>query len=159
VVSGYAGDAERNARYEVVSSGATRHAEAVRITYDPRKISYGQLLRVFFATHDPTTRDRQGPDQGHQYRSAIFYASEDEKRVAEAYIRQLEQEQVYAPASIVTTLEPLDAFYPAEQYHQDFVQRNPGNPYVRQWVPGKIQKLLDVAGDRVKPATTQPRGE
>jgi peptide-methionine (S)-S-oxide reductase len=156
VVSGYAGDSEKNAKYDAVSAGATRHAEAVQITYDPRKITYGQLLRVFFATHDPTTKDRQGPDWGHQYRSAIFFANDDEKRVAEAYIRQLADEQVYAPKQVVTTLEPLTQFYPAEQYHQDFVDRNPGNPYVRQWVPGKIEKLHTVAPDRIKRPTTQP---
>lgn len=139
-VSGYAGGDESDATYEAVSSGATRHAEAVQITYDPSKVSYGQLLRVFFATHDPTTKDRQGPDWGHQYRSAIFYVDEEEKRVAEAYIQQLTEAKVFDDP-IVTTLEPLTGFYPAEKYHQDFVGRNPSHPYVQQWVPGKLEKL------------------
>ncbi|MCC6240815.1 MAG: peptide-methionine (S)-S-oxide reductase MsrA [Phycisphaerales bacterium] len=156
VESGYAGDSAESATYEIVSTGATRHAEAVRITYDPHQISYGQLLRIFFATHDPTTPDRQGPDQGHQYRSAIFYADDDQLRVAAAYINQLQQAGVYAPKSITTTLEPLTQFYRAEEYHQDFAVRNPDYPYVRHWIPGKLQKLANVAGHQLKAPTTQP---
>ncbi len=159
VVSGYAGGTAETAKYDVICAGGTKHAEVVQITYDPRRITYGQLLRIFFSTHDPTTPNRQGPDAGYQYRSAIFYADEQEKRIAEAYIRQLEEQQVYAPKKIVTTLEPLEQFYPAEAYHQDFAQRNPDNPYVRQWVPAKIQKLMAAAPDRVKAATTQPSAE
>lgn len=149
VVSGYAGGTAEDAEYEAVSSGGTDHAEAVRITYDPSKITFGQLLRVFFTTHDPTTQDRQGPDWGRQYRSAIFYASEDEKRVAEAYIAQLNEAKVFEQP-IVTTLEPLENFYSAEEYHQDFVKQNPKHPYVRQWALPKIEKVRTKFAEEVK---------
>jgi peptide-methionine (S)-S-oxide reductase len=149
VVSGYAGGAKADADYRKVSSGATKHAEVVQVTYDPAKLTYGQLLRVFFATHDPTTKDRQGPDQGHHYRSAIFYETEEQKQVAEAYIQQLTDAKVFS-RPIVTTLEKLDAFYPAEQYHQDFVTNNPTHPYVRQWAVPKVLKVQEKFGDKVK---------
>lgn len=149
VVSGYAGGSAQTAQYDIVSTGGTDHAEVVQITYDPMRISFGELLRVFFATHDPTTKDRQGPDWGRQYRSAIFYADEDQNRVAQAYISQLEEAGVFDGA-IVTTLEPLDGFYTAEQYHQDFVDRNPDHPYVRQWAAPKLRKVEEAFGDRVK---------
>jgi peptide-methionine (S)-S-oxide reductase len=149
VVSGYAGGAREAADYKKVSEGATDHAEVIQITYDPSKISYGELLRVFFTTHDPTTKDRQGPDSGRQYRSAIFYANDDEKRVGEAYIAQLEQAKLF-DAPIVTTLEPLDQFYPAEKYHQDFVKNNPNHPYVQQWAVPKVQKVRDTFSEQVK---------
>jgi peptide-methionine (S)-S-oxide reductase len=150
VVSGYAGDEKSNANYEAVSNGATKHAEAIQITYDASKITYGQLLQVFFATHDPTTKDRQGPDSGRQYRSAIFYANDDEKRVAEAYIKQLSDAKTFT-APIVTTLEPLTQFYPAEKYHQDFVRMNPNHPYIQQNAVPKIKKVHQKFGDQVKP--------
>jgi peptide-methionine (S)-S-oxide reductase len=142
VVSGYAGDDGASANYRSVSAGRTKHAESVQITYDPAKISYGTLLQVFFATHDPTTLDRQGPDWGHQYRSAIFYATDEQREVARAYIRQLERAKVFG-GPIVTTLERSEKFYRAEDYHQDFVARNPGHPYVRAWVPAKLKKLRE----------------
>lgn len=150
VQSGYAGDTAENATYEKVSSGQTKHAEAIQITYNPSKITYGQLLRVFFATHDPTTKDRQGPDWGHQYRSAIFYENDEQKRVAEAYIRQLEEAKVFAPKKIVTTLEPLEAFYPAEGYHQDFARQNPTHPYIQQWAVPKLKKLRETFPDKIE---------
>jgi len=142
VVSGYAGDTKENATYEKVGAGRTRHAEAIEITYDPNMVTYGTLLRAFFATHDPTTKDRQGPDRGPQYRSAIFYANEDERKVAEAYIKQLDDAKVFG-APIVTTLEPIKSgqFYVAEGYHQDFARGNPAHPYIRQNVPDKLKKL------------------
>lgn len=149
VVSGYAGDASANAKYDAVSAGRTRHAEAVRITYDPTKISYGRLLQVLFTTHDPTTLDRQGPDAGHQYRSAIFFASPAERDVAAAYLAQLTAAKSFR-APIVTTLEPLTEFFAAEEYHQDFVARHPDHGYVRAWVPGKMKKLLENVPDVVK---------
>ena len=149
VVSGYAGGTKESADYEKVSEGRTDHAEAIRITYDPSRVTYGTLLRVFFATHDPTTKDRQGPDWGRQYRSAVFYANDDEKRVAEAYIKQLDEAKVFDNA-IVTTLEPLQAFYEAEKYHQDFVTRNPTHGYVRQWALPKIAKVREKFKDQVK---------
>ncbi len=130
VVSGYAGGSKTSANYRVVSSGTTGHAESVRITYDPAKISYGQLLKVFFAVaHDPTQLNRQGPDEGPQYRSAIFFNGPEQKAVAEAYIRQLNDAKIF-PRRIVTTVSTLDGFYPAESEHQDFIRRNPWNPYV-----------------------------
>ncbi|NJL84840.1 MAG: peptide-methionine (S)-S-oxide reductase MsrA [Leptolyngbyaceae cyanobacterium SM1_1_3] len=130
VVSGYAGGNAESAHYDEVSSGATSHAESVKITYDPAQISYGELLKVYFAVaHDPTQLNRQGPDRGTQYRSAIFFANNEQKQVTQAYIAQLEQAQIF-DHPIVTQLTPLDSFYAAEDYHQDFITRNPYNPYV-----------------------------
>ena len=130
VVSGYSGGSKSSAVYYIVSSGTTGHAESVRITFDPSKITYGQLLRVFFAVaHDPTQLNRQGPDEGPQYRSAIFFANAEQKAIAEAYIRQLNDARVF-PQRIVTAVTTLQGFYPAETNHQDFVRRNPDHPYV-----------------------------
>ena len=130
VVSGYSGGSARTAQYERVGSGQTGHAEVVKITYDPAKISYGQLLKVYFSVaHDPTQLNRQGPDIGSQYRSAIFFSNPEQKRVAHAYIQQLNQAQVF-PKAIVTQLTPLTGFYAAEEYHQNFIARNPNYPYV-----------------------------
>jgi methionine-S-sulfoxide reductase len=141
VVSGYAGDSKENADYKKVSYGTTKHAEVIQINYDPSQITYGDLLHVFFALHDPTTKDRQGPDEGTQYRSAVFYLNAEQKTVAEAYIKQLTDEKVFS-APIVTTLEPIgQGFFPAEEYHQDFVARNPSHPYVMAWALPKLEKL------------------
>ena len=130
VVSGFSGGAANTAHYETVSTGQTGHAESVKVTYDPAQITYGQLLKVFFAVaHDPTELNRQGPDEGTQYRSVIFYASEDQKRVAEAYIQQLDEARLFSHR-IVTQVVPLRGFYAAEDYHQKFVARNPTYPYV-----------------------------
>jgi len=130
VYSGYAGGSKETANYKRVCEGDTGHAEVIRITYDPSKISYGQLMRVFFATHDPTQLNRQGNDVGTQYRSAIFYQSEEEKKVAQAYIKQLEEAGLFR-SRIVTTLEPLKEFFPAERYHQDYARNNPLQPYIQ----------------------------
>jgi peptide-methionine (S)-S-oxide reductase len=128
--SGYSGGAASTAEYETVSNGDTGHAESVRITYDPSQITYGQLLRVFFSVaHDPTQLNRQGPDTGTQYRSSIFYANDEQKRIAEAYIAQLDNAKVY-PHPIVTQVVALKAFYPAEAYHQDYAAHHPDNPYI-----------------------------
>ena len=128
--SGYSGGSEKTAEYEVVSTGSTGHAESVRITYDPAQITYGQLLKVFFSVaHDPTELNRQGPDEGSQYRSVIFYNSDDQKRIAQAYIAQLDQTKVFRHP-IVTQLVPLKAFYPAEAYHQNYATLHPDNPYI-----------------------------
>jgi len=148
VVSGYAGGSEANADYQKVSMGLTEHAEAVKVTYDPDIVSYGTLLHVLFSTHDPTTKNRQGPDVGPQYRSAIFYDSESQKRIARAYIAQLEAAEVFDDA-IVTTLEPLEAFHPAEPYHQDFVKKHPRQSYVRAWAIPKLEKLEKLFPDRL----------
>jgi len=130
VVSGYAGGTANTAQYDKVSSGRTGHAEAVRITYDPSQVTYGQLLKVFFSVaHNPTELNRQGPDTGPQYRSAIFVANDEQKRVAQSYIAQLNATKTFA-RPIVTQLAPFEAFYAAEAYHQDYAARHPGNPYI-----------------------------
>ena len=129
-VSGYAGGTTKNPTYTGVSMGTTGHAESVQVTYDPAKITYGQLLRVFFSVaHDPTQLNRQGPDVGTQYRSAIFYANDEQKRIAEAYIAQLGAAKAF-PGPIVTQLAPLAAFYPAEDYHQNYLALHPREPYI-----------------------------
>ena len=128
--SGYSGGSAKAADYELVSTGATGHAESVEITYDPSQITYGQLLKVFFSVaHDPTQLNRQGPDSGTQYRSAIFYADDDQKRIAEAYIAQLQQSKTFAKP-IVTRVDPLKGFFAAEAYHQDYLFHNPKAPYI-----------------------------
>jgi peptide-methionine (S)-S-oxide reductase len=129
-VSGFSGGSGATAHYETVSTGRTGHAESVKVTYEPSEITYGQLLTVFFSVaHNPTELNRQGPDTGTQYRSAIFYGNEDQKRVAEAYIQQLNEAKVFSHP-IVTQVVPLQAFYPAEAYHQHFLQNNPTYPYI-----------------------------
>jgi peptide-methionine (S)-S-oxide reductase len=128
--SGYSGGDAKTAEYEVVSTGETGHAESVKITYDPSQITYGELLRVFFSVaHDPTQLNRQGPDEGTQYRSVIFYGNDEQKKIAEAYIAQLEKAKVF-PRPIVTQVVPLKAFYPSEAYHQDYATRHPNQPYI-----------------------------
>ena len=128
--SGYAGGTVKNPGYELVSTGSTGHAESVQVTYDPSQISYGQLLRVFFSVaHDPTELNRQGPDEGTQYRSAIFYTGSEQKKIADAYIAQLEKAKVF-PQKIVTQVAPLEAFYAAEGYHQDYYEHHPDSPYI-----------------------------
>jgi peptide-methionine (S)-S-oxide reductase len=130
VVSGYSGGQADTASYRRVSSGRTGHAESVQISYDPARISYGQLLKVFFSVaHDPTELNRQGPDTGSQYRSAIFYANADQKRVADLYVSQLQKARAF-PRPIVTQVVPLKAFYDAEGYHQDYLARHPDQPYI-----------------------------
>jgi len=129
-VSGYAGGDRKSAEYETVSSGRTGHAESVQVTYDPRQISYGRILQIFFSVvHDPTELNRQGPDTGTQYRSAIFPVNAEQADVAKAYIAQLDQAHSFKKP-IVTRIEADRAFYPAENYHQDFLTRNPRNPYI-----------------------------
>jgi len=128
--SGYSGGDAATAKYTVVGSGRTGHAEAVKVTYDPAVISYGQLLKVFFSVaHDPTQLNRQGPDVGTQYRSAIFYSTPDQKRVADAYVAQLNQAKVFG-RPIVTEIAPLKAFYQAEDYHQNYLALHPNEPYI-----------------------------
>src|SRR5574337_615333 len=130
VVSGYSGGSAATAKYLIVGTGVTGHAESVKVTYDPSRISYADLLRVFFdVAHDPTELDRQGPDHGKQYRSVSFYANDAQKTVAERYIAQLDGEKAFS-GPIVTEVTPLVAFYPAESYHQNFLERHPDNPYI-----------------------------
>jgi peptide methionine sulfoxide reductase msrA/msrB len=140
VESGYAGGAAETANYETVCSGQTGHAEAIRITYDPQRIRYGQLLDVFFDAHDPTQLNRQGGDIGTQYRSAIFYADDAQRKEAEAKIGALTAAHAH-PHPIVTTLEPLKAFYPAEAYHQDYARQNPTQGYIRAHAIPKACKV------------------
>jgi peptide-methionine (S)-S-oxide reductase len=129
-VSGYAGGDKKTAQYKIVSSGITAHAESVRVTFDPRRVSYGRILQIYFSVaHDPTQLNRQGPDDGTQYRSAIFPVNGEQARVAKAYIEQLNQAHVF-DAAIVTSIDPAGGFYPAEDYHQDFLTRNPDYPYI-----------------------------
>ena len=130
VVAGYSGGTRETAHYEMVGTERTGHAESVEITFDPKKVSYGQLLRLYFAVaHDPTQLDRQGPDSGPSYRSEIFFASPAQERVARAYVAQLDKAKVFGKP-IVTRIEPLKEFYPAEDYHQDFLVHNPSYPYI-----------------------------
>jgi peptide-methionine (S)-S-oxide reductase len=129
-VSGYAGGDKSTAHYEVVGTGRTGHAESVAVTFDPRQVSLGKILQIYFSVaHNPTELNRQGPDAGTQYRSAIFYADDEQKKVAAAYVAQLDKAKVY-PEPIVTKLEPLRGFYPAEDYHQDFAVLHPSYPYI-----------------------------
>jgi len=153
VVSGYAGGTADTADYRTVCSGTTDHAEVIRVRYDSSVISYGQILKVFFAVaHDPTHLNRQGNDIGRQYRSAVFYTDEDQRRVAAAYIQQLKDAKVFE-TPIVTTLEPLDQFFEAEDYHQNFVERNPAQPYVAAIAVPKVKKLEKAFAGRLKKAT------
>lgn len=141
VVSGYAGGTKETAKYDIVSTGRTDHAEAILITYNPSVISYGQLLKIFFnVAHDPTSLNRQGADRGPQYRSAIFYADDEQKKVAEAYIQQINAAHVF-DRPLVTKMEKLDKFYTAEGYHQDYAGRNRDNPYIVNVSDPKVLKL------------------
>jgi peptide-methionine (S)-S-oxide reductase len=141
VISGYAGGTKETAKYDIVSTGRTGHAESILITYDPAKISYGQLLKIFFSVaHDPTSLNRQGADVGPHYRSAVFYANAEQKQIAEAYIKQINEAQVLRKP-IVTQLAPLDKFYTAEGYHQDYAGRNRNNPYIVNVSDPKVEKL------------------
>ena len=141
VISGYSGGSKKDANYNDVSAGITDHAESVEVYYDANVVSYETLLKVFFGSHDPTTLNRQGPDAGRQYRSAIFYQNEKEKMSAETYIQKLYTDGVFDEGSITTELAPLDAFYPAEEYHQDFERRNPNQGYVKAVSIPRLKKF------------------
>jgi peptide-methionine (S)-S-oxide reductase len=140
VMSGYAGGSTKNPTYEQVCSGTTGHAEVIRIEFDPNQITFKDLLTVFFATHDPTTLNRQGNDVGTQYRSTILYANERQKQEAEAFLKELDASKAYG-RSIVTTIERLGEFYPAEDYHQKYFANNPYQPYCQYTIPPKLNKL------------------
>ena len=140
VVSGYLGGTVKNPSYEQVCSGRTGHAEAIQITFDPTQVSYHRILEVFFAFHDPTTKNRQGADSGTQYRSAIFPDSEDQRATAAAVIKELTDTEVFLDP-IVTTIEPATTFYAAEKYHQDYFRRNPDQPYCAVNIAPKIAKM------------------
>jgi peptide-methionine (S)-S-oxide reductase len=159
-VSGYAGGAAATAQYDKITSGRTGHAEAVRITYDPRKVSLGRLLQIYFSVvHDPTQLNRQGPDVGTQYRSAIFPTNDEQARVAKAYIDQLDRARVYG-AKVVTTIEPGQTFYPAEAYHQDYMTLHPRQPYIAMHDLPKVDNLkrLFPAAYRAEPALVSKTG-
>lgn len=150
VRSGYAGDSAATANYRAVCSGQTNHAEVIEVRYDAGQTTLGQLLKIYFSVaHDPTTLDRQGNDMGRQYRSAVFYADDEQKRVAETYIRQLNDARVFH-VPIVTTLEPLEAFFVAEDYHQDYAARNPNQPYIAYVAQPKVEKLRKNFAERLK---------
>src|SRR5207247_331772 len=150
VKSGYAGGSAEPSDYETVSTGTTNHAEAVEVVYDPSRISYGQILKVFFSiAHDPTQLNRQGPDTGRQYRSAIFFSDDEQKRVAEAYIDQLNKARVF-DGKIVTEVTSLEGFFAAETYHQDYAARNPLNPYIVINAQPKVRKLRSYQASQEK---------
>ena len=160
-VSGYAGGQRETANYASIGTGRTGHAESVQITYDPKQISYGKLLQIYFSVaHDPTQLNRQGPDYGTQYRSAVFYTNASQKEVAERYVAQLDAAKMF-PGKIVTQLTPLNAFYPAEAYHQDYATLNPRSPYIARFDLPKIANLKSVMPEvyREKPVlvSSQPR--
>ena len=150
VVSGYSGGSADTADYETVCTGRTEHAEVIQIAYDPSRLTFGALLRIFFAVaHDPTQLDRQGNDVGPQYRSAIFYADAEQERIAEAYIAQLDAAKVFGKP-IVTQLEPLEKFFEAEAYHQNYAALHPGQPYIQAVAAPKVEKLRAYFGDALK---------
>lgn len=149
VVSGYAGGHVENPTYEQVSSGQTGHAEVVQITFDPEIISYGEILDVFFTIHDPTTLNRQGADIGTQYRSVIFYHSEEQRRIAVEKMKAIEDAGIWDDP-IVTQLEPFDAFYPAEDYHQEYYERNPNAGYCQFVIKPKVAKFRKEFMNRLK---------
>ena len=147
VVSGYAGGIVQNPNYEQVCQGNTQHAEVVLIDFDEQQISFIQLLNVFFATHDPTTLNRQGNDIGTQYRSVIYYFNDEQKQQAEQMIQDLDDENL----TIVTELSPAPIFYPAEEYHQNFYARNPSQGYCNFSIPPKLSKLRSKYLELLKP--------
>jgi peptide-methionine (S)-S-oxide reductase len=150
VRSGYAGGTAETADYDSVCSGRTGHAEVIEVRFDPNRVTFGQILKVFFSVaHDPTQLNRQGADQGRQYRSAIFTTGEEQERVAKAYIRQLDETNVLG-APIVTEVTPIDKFYEAELYHQDYAARNPRQSYIVYTALPKVEKLRKYFGDRLK---------
>ena len=158
-VSGYSGGSRETANYSAIGSGRTGHAESVQITYDPKVVSYAKLLQIYFSVaHDPTQLNRQGPDHGTQYRSAVFYADATQKEVTERYIAQLDAARAY-PAKIVTQLAPLVAFYPAEDYHQDYATLHPTSPYIAAFDLPKIANLKTMMPEvwREKPALVARR--
>lgn len=149
VTSGYTGGTTLNPTYEQVCSNKTGHAEAVQLTFDPARISYREILEIFFSVHDPTTRNRQGPDTGTQYRSAIFYHNEQQKAIAEGLIRELDESRLWEKP-IVTQIAPLDRFYPAEDYHQEYFSRHPEQAYCQMVISPKVNKFRKQWAKRLK---------
>jgi peptide-methionine (S)-S-oxide reductase len=149
VTSGYAGGHAEDPSYKEVCSGTTGHAEVVQVEYDPDVVTYAELLEVLFKIHNPTTKDREGPDVGSQYRSLVLYHDEDQRETIEAFVDGLEREGVY-DAPIVTDIEPLEEFYPAEERHQDYYAKNPGDRYCQFNADPKIQKVREAFAEKVK---------
>ena len=149
VVSGYMGGKTLNPTYEDICTGRTGHAEVIQVTFDPAVISYAHLLQVFWQTHDPTTLNRQGNDVGTQYRSVVFYHSDEQKAEAEKYKAKLDAAKIF-DGPIVTEITAAEKFYPAEKYHQDFFRQNPGNSYCRSVIPSKLKKLKELFSDKLK---------
>ncbi|HEX4590632.1 MAG TPA: peptide-methionine (S)-S-oxide reductase MsrA [Gemmataceae bacterium] len=150
VVSGYAGGSADNPTYQQVCGGDTGHAEVVQVAFNPAVISYREILEVFFAVHDPTTLNRQGPDAGTQYRSALYYHTPEQKRIAEELIAELDKEGIWG-RPIVTEVAPLTKFYPAEGYHQGYFRANPGQPYCAAVVGPKVVKFRQEFAHRLRP--------
>lgn len=150
VISGYAGGTEDNPTYEMVGSGQTSHAEAVEVYYDPKVISFVELVQVFFGSHDPTTLNRQGPDRGTQYRSIAFYKSDEEKKIINSYIQALKDQNVYAGAPITTEVTAFTKFYDAEDYHQDYERKHPNNSYIRNVSIPRLNRFKSNFGDYLK---------
>lgn len=146
-VSGYAGGTTPDPTYELVNTETTGHAETVLVYYDPQVISYEELVRVFFSSHDPTTPDRQGPDIGSSYRSILFYRTPEEKNIAEKVMAEF---QPSFPNPIVTEIKALKEFYRAEEYHQDYIQHNPNSPYVRSVSIPRFERFKERYGGRLK---------
>jgi len=152
-ISGYAGGTTVNPTYQQVCTGKTGHAEAVQVTFDPARISYREILEIFFSVHDPTTLNQQGADKGTQYRSAVFSHSEQQKAVAEELIGELNKSRLWKKP-IVTQIAPLDRFYPAEEYHQEYFSRHPEQAYCQMVISPKVSKFRKQWSKRLKrPAT------
>ena len=149
VYSGYSGGFTKNPNYNQIGTGRTGHAEAVEVIYDPEVVSFGTLVQVFFGSHDPTTPNRQGPDYGSQYRSIAFYTSEQEREIIQNYIALLEEKEIFSK-EIVTEIKPLEHFYYAEEYHQDYEKNNPDNPYVRQVSIPRLKKFQNLYPELLK---------
>lgn len=149
VVSGYSGGHTEDPSYQEVCTGSTGHAEVIRVKFDPEVISFKEVLQIFFATHDPTTLNRQGNDVGTQYRSVVFYHSEDQKETALDVIDEIENEGIYDDP-IVTEVTEFSNFYPAEDYHQNYFENNPSQPYCSAVVAPKVAKFRKVFFDRLK---------
>ena len=149
VLSGYSGGDFENPSYEQVCTGETGHAEVIQVSFDPKKVSFEELLEVFWKIHDPTTKNRQGNDVGSQYRSVIFYHSENQKKLAEYYKSKLEAEGIWN-RPIVTEIKAFTAFWPAETYHQDYYENNPSNGYCAVVIKPKIEKFKELFKDRLR---------
>jgi peptide-methionine (S)-S-oxide reductase len=149
VTSGYAGGHVENPTYEQVCEGTTGHAEVVQVAFDPDRITFEELLEVFFAIHDPTTEDRQGPDVGSQYRSAVFYHTAEQRETVERLVAEMNESGVYDD-DIVTEVAPLDTFYEAEEYHQDYYEKNPDKPYCAVQIPPKLEKVREKFAGKVR---------